>query len=96
MEAVIVERYTDLVELSHTILLVLMLETLGVILLIAAKSVEIPQPSHVGSGILVPVMMSVKPWGRVEGCTTPNALVDGNISTVGAPGEQIGGQARAT
>ena len=42
-----VSRYTDPVELSWTILLVLMLEILSVILPTAAMSVEVPQPSHV-------------------------------------------------
>ena len=92
LEVAMVSRYTDLVELSQTILLALMLEILGVILPTTATSVGVPQPSHVGSGILVQVMMFTKPWGRVEGCTTTNALVGRNVSTVGAPGEQIGGQ----
>ena len=91
MKAAMVLRYTDLVELSQTILLALMLEILSVILPTAATSVEVPQPSRVGSGILMQVMMSAKPWGRVEGHTTAKALVGGNVSTVGAPGEQIGG-----
>ena len=48
-----VSRYTDLVELSQTILLALMLEILGIILPTAAMSIEVPQPSRAGSGILV-------------------------------------------
>ena len=96
MEVAMVLRYTDPVEMSQTILLVLMLEILGVILPTAAMSVEVPQPSHVGSGILVWVMMLAKPWGWVEGHTTTNTLVGGNVSTVGAPGEQIGGQVGTT
>ena len=90
MEAAMVLRYMDLVELSWTILLELMLEILGVILPTAAMLVEVPQPSHVGSCILVWITMLAKPWGRVEGYTTANALVGGNVSTVGAPGGQIG------
>ena len=96
MEAAVVLRYTDLVELSQTILLVLMLEILGVILSTADMSVEVLQPGRAGSSILVQVMVSAKAWGRVEGCTTTNALVGGNVSTVGVPGKQIGGQVGAT
>ena len=92
MEVAMVSRYMDPVELSQAILLVLMLEILGVILPTAATLVEVPQPSCVGSSILVQVMMSAKPWGRVEGCTTTNTLVGGNVGTVGAPGEWIGSQ----
>ena len=91
VEAAMVLRYTDLVELSEMILLALMLEILCVILQTAATSVEVPQPSHAGSGILVWVVMSAKPWGGVEDCTTANTLVGGNVSTVGAPGEWISG-----
>ena len=90
MEAAMVSRYTDLLELSRTILLVLMLEILGVILPTAAMSVEVPQPSCVGSYILGQIVMLAKPRGRVEGRTTTNALVGGNVSTVGVPGEWIG------
>ena len=42
MEAAMVSMYMDLVELSQTILLVLMLEILGVILPTAATLVEVP------------------------------------------------------
>ena len=92
MEAAMVSRYTDLVELSRTILLALMLEILCVILPTAATSVEVPHPSRAGSSILVQVAMLAKPQGRVEGCTAANTLVGGNVGTVGAPGEQIGSQ----
>ena len=90
MEAAMVSRYTDLVELSQTILLALMLEILGVIPSTADTSVGVLLPSHAGSGVLVQVAVSIKPWGRVEGCTTANALVGGNVDTVEAPGKQIG------
>ena len=40
--------------------------------------------------------MSIKLQGRVEGCTTANALEGGNVDTVEAPGKQIGGQLGAT
>ena len=96
MEVAMLSRYMDPVELSQTILLVLMLEILGVILPTATTSVEAPQPSHVCSSILMQVAMSEKPWGRVECHTTTNALVGGNVGTVGAPGEQIGGQVGTT
>ena len=41
-------------------------------------------------------MMSAKPWGVVEGRTTANDLVGGNVGTMGAPGEWIGGQVGTT
>ena len=75
MEAAMVSRYTDMVELSQTILLVLMLEILSVILPTAAILVEVPRPSRAGSCILMQIMMLAKPWGGVEGHTTANALV---------------------
>ena len=92
MEAAMVSRYMHPVELSWTILLALMLEILGVILSTADTSVGVLLPSHVGSGILVWVAVLIKPQGRVEGHTTTNALVDGNVGTVDAPGKPIGGQ----
>ena len=61
MEAAMVSRYMDLVELSWTILLVLMLEILSVILPTADTSVEVPWPSCVGSGILMQVAMLANP-----------------------------------
>ena len=85
MEAAIVSRYTDPVELSQKILLALMLEFLDVIPSTANTSVEVPLLGHAGSGILVQVAVSAKPQGRVEGCTIANALVDGNVGTVGRP-----------
>ena len=91
MEVARVLRYTHLVELSRTILLALMLEILGVILSTAGILVGVLLLSHVGSGILVQVAVSIKPWGGVEGCTTTNAQVDGNVGTVGAPGKLTGG-----
>ena len=42
MEAAMVSRYTDPVEMSQTILLALMLEILGIILPTAVTSVEVP------------------------------------------------------
>ena len=91
MEAAMVSRYMHLVELSQTILLVLMLEILGVIHSTADTSVGVFLPSCVGSGILVRVTVSIKPAGGVEGHTTTNALEDGNVGTVEAPGKPIGG-----
>ena len=96
MEAAIVSRYMDPVELSQTILLALMLEILDVIPSTADTSVEVPLLGHVGYGILIWVTVSAKPWGGVEGHTITNALVDGNIGTVGDPGKQIGGLVGAT
>ena len=64
MEAAMVSRYMDPVELSWTILLALMLEILSVILPTAATSVEVPHSSHAGSGILMQVTMLAKPHAR--------------------------------
>ena len=91
MEAAIVSRYTDLVELSQMILLALMLEILDVIPSKANMSVEVPLLGCVGSSVLVQVMVLAKPQGEVEGHTIANALVDGNVGTVGDPGKWIGG-----
>ena len=90
MEAAMVLRYMHPLELSQTILLALMLEILGVILSTADTSVGVLLPSHAGSSILMQVAVSIKPQGGVEGCTTANALVDGNVGTVEAPGKPIG------
>ena len=78
MEVVMVSRYTDPVELSWTILLALMLETLGIIPSTAAMSVEAPQSSQ----------------GRVIGRTTTNALVGGNVGTAGTTGGRVGCRVR--
>ena len=96
MEAAMVSRYTDLVELSWTILLTLMLEILSVILSTADTSVEVLLPGLAGSSILIQIMVLAKPWGRVEGHTTTNALVGGNVGTVGDPGKQVGSLVEAT
>ena len=74
MEAAMVSRYMDLVESSQTTLLVLMLETLGIIPSTAATSVEAPRSSR----------------GGVIGHTTANALVGGNVGTAGTTGGQVG------
>ena len=95
MEAVMVLRYRDPVEASHTTLLVLILEILGGIILTAAMTVEAPQPSCVGSGILQQVMTPTKPWGRGEGYTTASALVGGEVGSVGVWDKQIGGRVSA-
>ena len=96
MEVAMVSRYMDPVELSQTILLVLMLEILSVILSTADTSVEVLPSDCVGSGVLVWVTVSAKPWGRVEGHPTASALVGGNVSIVGAPGKQTAGRVGAT
>ena len=79
MEVVMVSRCTDPVESSRTTLLVLMLETLGIIPSTAAISVEAPQSSQ----------------GRVIGHTTTNALVGGNVRTAGTTGGRVGCQVGA-
>ena len=89
MEAAMVSRYMDPVELSWTILLALMLEILGVILSTADTSVEVLPSDCASSGILVQVAVSAKPWGGVEGCPTASTLVSGNIGMVGAPSKWV-------
>ena len=74
-----VSRYTDPVESSQTTLLVLMLETRGIIPSTTAMSVEALQSS----------------WGVVVGCTTANALVGGNVGTTGTAGGRAGCQVGA-
>ena len=73
-----------------------MLEILDVIPSTADTSVEVLLLGCVGSGILIWVAVSEKPQGGVEGHTIANALVDGNVGTVGDPGKQIGGLVGAT
>ena len=82
MEVAMVSRYTDPVELSQTILLVLMLEILSVILSTADTSVVVLPSDRADSGILVLVVVSAKPWGRVEGCPTASTLLGGNVGIV--------------
>ena len=96
MEAAMVSRYTDPMELSQTILLALMLEILGVILSTADMSVEVLPSDCVGSGILVRVAVLAKPQGRVEGHPTTSPLVGGNVGIVGAPGKWVDGQVGVT
>ena len=96
MEVAMVSRYTDPVELSRTILLVLILEILSVILSTADMSVEVLPSDCVDSGILMWVAVLAKPRGRVEGCPTASTLVGGNVGIVGAPGKWVDGQVEAT
>ena len=96
MEAAMVSRYMDLMELSQTILMALMLEILSVILSTADTSVEILPSDCMGSSILIWVVVSAKAWGRVEGCPTASTLVGGSVGIVGAPGKRVDGRVEAT
>ena len=69
-----------------------MLEILSVIPSTANTSVGVLLPSRVSSGFLVRVAVLIKPQSGVEGRTTTNALVDGNVDNVEASGKLIGGR----
>ena len=90
MDVAMVSRYTDPVESSQTILLVLILEILDVILPTADTSVGVLPSGHTGSDIFILVVVSTKPRVGVEDCLTASVLVDGNTGTEGAPGKQVG------
>ena len=92
LDAAIVSRYTDPVESSRTILLVLILEILYVILPTADTSVGVLPSGHVGSDIFVLVAVSMKPLVSLEDHFTASVLVSGNAGMEGAPGKQVGSQ----
>ena len=91
MDAAMVSRYIAPVELSRTILLVLILEIPDVILPTADMSVGVLSSGRAGSSIFVLVMVSMKPWVSVKGCLTTSVLVDGNAGMEGAPGKWVDG-----
>ena len=74
MDAAIVSRYTDPVESSRMILLVLMLEMQGVILQTADTPVGVLPSGHVGSVGCILVMVSTKPWAGIEDHLTASVL----------------------
>ena len=77
MDVAMVSRYTDPVESSWTILLVVILEILDVIVPTADTSVGVLPSGHAGSNILVLVTVSTKPQVSVEG--GPEAKVECNL-----------------
>ena len=78
MDEAIVSRYTDLVELSRMILLVLILEILDVILPTADMSVGVFPSGRVGSDVFVLVVVSMKTWVSAEDHLTASVLGGGN------------------
>ena len=91
MDAAMVSRYTDLVESSWMILLVLILEILDVILPTADMSAGVLSSGRVVSGIFVLVVVLTKPWVSVEDHLTTSVLVGRNAGVGGAPGESVDG-----
>ena len=91
MDAAIVSRYTDLVELSWMILLVLILEILDVPLPMADMSVGVFPPGCVVSGVSILVVVLMKIWVGAEDRPTADMLVDGNAGMDGAPGKRVDG-----
>ena len=68
MDVAIISRYTDLVELSQMILLVLILEILNVPLPMADTSVGVFPPGRAGPGVCILVVVSMKIWVSAEDC----------------------------
>ena len=89
MDFITVSRYTDLVESSQMILLVLILEILDVILPTADTSVGVFPSGCVGSNVFVLVMLSMKIWVSAEDHLTTSVLVGGNAGMEGALGKQV-------
>ena len=89
MDAAIVSRYMDLVELSWTILLALILEILDVILPTADTSVGVFPSGHVGSDVFVLVVVLMKTWVSAEDCLTASVLVGRNAGMEGAPDKWV-------
>ena len=91
MDAAIVSRYMDLVELSQTILLVLILEILDVPLPTADTSVGVFPPGHVGPSVCVLVVVLMKIRVGAEDCPTADMLVGRNAGMDRAPGKRVDG-----
>ena len=89
MDAAIVSRYTDPVEWSRTILLVLILEILDVPLPTADTSVGVFPSGRAGPGVCILVVVLTKIWVGAEDCPTANMLVDRNAGMEGAPGKWV-------
>ena len=81
MDAAIVSRYTDLVELSRTILLVLILKILDVILPTADTSVGVFPPGRAGPDVFVLVVVLM----------IASVLVGRNAGMEGVPDKQVDG-----
>ena len=89
MDVAIVSRYTDLVELSRMILLVLILEILDVILPTADTSVGVFPSGRVGSDVFVLVMVLMKTRVGAEDHLTTSVLVGRNAGMEGAPDKWV-------
>ena len=91
MDVAIVSRYTDLVELSRTILLVLILEILDVPLPMVDTSVGVFPPGCAGPSVFVLVVLLAKTQVGAEDHPTASVLVGRNAGMDGAPGKQVDG-----
>ena len=91
MDTAIVSRYTDLVESSQMILLVLILEILDVILPTADTSVGVFPSGHVGSDVFILVMVLTKSRVGAKDRLTASVLVGRNAGMEGAPDKQVDG-----
>ena len=91
MDADIVSRYTDLVESSWTILLVLILEILNVPLPMADTSVGVFPPGHMVPSVCILVVVSMKIQVSAEDRSTADMLVGRNAGMDGAPGKWVDG-----
>ena len=89
MDEAIVSRYTDLVESSQTILLVLILEILNVILPTADMSVGVFPPGRAGPNVFILVVVSMKTWVSAEDHPTTSVLVGGNAGMEGVPDKRV-------
>ena len=81
MDAAIVSRYTDLVESSRTILLVLILKILDVILPTADTSVGVFPPGRAGPDVFILVVV----------LKIASVLVGRNAGMEGVPDKQVDG-----
>ena len=91
MDAAIVSRYMDLVELSQTILLALILEILDVNFPTADTSVGVFTSGRAGLDVFVLVVVSMKTWVGAEDHPTTSVLVGGNAGMEGAPDKWVDG-----
>ena len=89
MDAAMTSRYKAPVESSQMILPVFRLETLNVILPMAATSVEVFLYGCVGSDVSVLTMVSMRLWVSVVDCHTTSTVVGGATGMEGIPGEWI-------
>ena len=92
MEVVTVSIYIDLVVSSWTTLLEPMLEIPDVVtILMDITSMDMSWLVCAGSGISKQATTPAKPWGRLDGRSTTNAFIGGDVGGEGVFGKQTGG-----